>query len=175
MLVLVNFLAFQAGWFACVLGVANGNYWLGPVAITGVYLLNLFLTGEYLRETVIALFFITIGFAVDTQLTFFGVYTPSENILPSPFSPPWLMAMWLNLATIFNVSLRWMHGKYRLAALLGGLGGPLSYYGGGSLGALTYHDPLVFNLLVSGAVWAAITPLLLFTVGKINKQFASGA
>lgn len=174
MLVLVNFLAFQAGWFACVLGTANGNYWLGPMAITGVFVINLYLTGEYLREILIALFFITVGFAVDTQLTFFGVYTPLENFLPSPFSPPWLMAMWLNLATIFNVSLKWMHGKYRLAALLGGLGGPLSYYGGGSLGALTYHDPLVFNLLVSGAVWAAITPLFLFTVSKINKQFASG-
>lgn len=171
MRVLANFLAFQAGWFACLLGAANGNYWLGPMAITGVFVLNLYLTGEYIRETVIGLIFIAVGFAVDTQLTFFGVYTPQENILPSPFSPPWLMAMWLNLATIFNVSLRWMHGKYRLAALLGGLGGPLSYYGGGSLGALAYNDPLAFNLLVSAAVWTAITPLLLFTVTRINMRF----
>ena len=33
MSVLANFLVFQAGWFATVLGAANGAPWLGPVAV----------------------------------------------------------------------------------------------------------------------------------------------
>jgi hypothetical protein len=31
MRLLVNFVAFQLGWFACVLGAAQGLPWLGPV------------------------------------------------------------------------------------------------------------------------------------------------
>ena len=169
MRVLVNFLAFQAGWFACVIGVAKGFFWLGPLVISGVFALNLYLTGKYIRETIIALFFAAVGFGVDSLLTFFAVYTPQMHIMPAPFSPPWLIAMWVNLATVFNVSLKWLHNKYLLAALLGGLGGPVSYYGGGSFGALTYNSPVIFNLFVSGAVWAVITPLLLLTVMRINK------
>jgi energy-converting hydrogenase Eha subunit E len=51
------------------------------------------------------------------------------------------------------------------------LGGPLAYYGGVPFGALTYNNPLIFNLMVTGAVWAATTPLLLYAVLKINETF----
>lgn len=171
MRIIVNFLAFQAGWFACILGVAYNIYWLGPILVAAVFGLHLYLTGNYRREILIGLLFVAAGFVIDTQFAFFGVYTPFWHILPPPFSSPWLLAMWLNLATVFNVSLRWLHKRYRLAALLGGIGGPLAYYGGVPFGALTFHQPLIFNLMVTAAVWAAVTPLLFFAVAKINEKF----
>ena len=79
--------------------------------------------------------------------------------------------MWLNLATVFNVALRWLHNRYRLAALLGGIGGVLAYYGGDPLGALKYQQPLALNLLITGAVWAFVTPVLLFAVAHLNERF----
>ncbi len=36
MRLLLNFAAFQIGWFACVLGAANGFPWLGPVVVAAV-------------------------------------------------------------------------------------------------------------------------------------------
>ena len=167
----INFIAFQAGWFSCVIGAAQDLFWLGPLVVLAVFGLHLFMTGDHLKEISIGLLFMAAGFAVDSQLTFFGIYTPRQHLIPHPFSAPWLLAMWLNLATVFNVALRWLHDRYRMAALFGAFGGPAAYYGGGSLGALTFHEPLILNLLITGAVWAVATPLLIYGVGRINLNF----
>ncbi len=38
---LVNFVAFQAGWFACVLSAANGRPWLGVLVVGLIVALHL--------------------------------------------------------------------------------------------------------------------------------------
>jgi hypothetical protein len=38
---IVNFVGFQSGWFACVLGAAAGCPWLGLVVVAGVVALHL--------------------------------------------------------------------------------------------------------------------------------------
>jgi hypothetical protein len=172
LLIIVNFIAFQAGWFAGVLGAATSHFWLGPVTVCGVFILHLYLHKNVAREITIGGIFIFCGFATDSLLTAFQVYTPAAHFLPSPFSPPWLMCMWLNLATIFNVSLKWLSKRYLLSAILGGLGGGLSYYGGGSLGALKFNAPVLTNIIITGMVWSALTPVLFLIVNILNKRFA---
>ena len=51
---------------------------------------------------------------------------------------------------------------------LGAWGGPLAYYSGQRLGALTFHPPLVFHLAVLGAAWAVAVPLLFFLAEKFQ-------
>ncbi len=41
MKLMLNFVAFQLGWFACVLGAANALPWLGPVVVATVVSLHL--------------------------------------------------------------------------------------------------------------------------------------
>lgn len=171
MRLLVNLVAFQVGWFSCVMGAAYGFYWLGPVTVLAIFGLHLYLTGCYRRESLIGLVFLAAGFVVDTVLTASGVYSPAENLLPRPFSPPWLLALWLNLGIIFNVSLRWLHGRYRFAAIMGGLGGCAAYYSGYALGAMSFHIPFVLCLLVIGCVWAVVTPLLFYAVALLNHKY----
>lgn len=49
---LVNVIAFQAGWFSCVLGAANGYPMLGPVAVLLAVSLHLAMAYKPRRELV---------------------------------------------------------------------------------------------------------------------------
>jgi hypothetical protein len=56
--------------------------------------------------------------------------------------------------------MRWLHARLSWAALLGAIGGPLSYTAAARLGAIGLQKPA--RALVALAIgWAAITPLLL--------------
>jgi len=69
MRLLVNLIAFQIGWFACVMGAAYGFYWVGPMVVVTVFGLHLYLTDCYKRECLIGLVFLIAGFTADTVLT----------------------------------------------------------------------------------------------------------
>jgi hypothetical protein len=78
-----------------------------------------------------------------------------------PIVPPWITALWIGFATLPRFSLAWLRGKPWLAALLGGVAGPLSYLAGVRLGAVAVgaHPLLTFGVLA--AEYALVTPLLL--------------
>jgi hypothetical protein len=68
--------------------------------------------------------------------------------------------MWGLFATILNVSLRWLRGRWLIAALAGSIGGPLAYYGGHRLGALEFGNQSA-ALIALAIGWAVITPTLM--------------
>ena len=68
--------------------------------------------------------------------------------------------MWALFATILNVSLRWLKGRWAVAALAGAVAGPLAYYGGSRLGALQFGNEGV-ALIALSLGWAVFTPLLM--------------
>lgn len=171
-MIILNFIAFQLGWFAGVLGAANHLYWLGPLTVSVVFILHLYCHRNIVRETAIGGAFLLCGFATDSLLTALHLYTPAAHFFPHPFSPPWLMGMWLNLATVFKVSLQWLSKRYLISVVLGGVGGGASYYGGASFGALTFHDPVFTNVIITGLVWALLTPTLFWLVNTMNKRFS---
>ena len=70
-----------------------------------------------------------------------------------------MVCLWLNFAATLNASLAWLRGRTLLAALFGGVGGPLAYYGGAKMGA-TAALPTSAGLLVLATGWALMTPLL---------------
>lgn len=166
--VVINLIAFQCGWFASILGAAKGIYWLGPLVVCAVFIVHLFLTGNLLRECVLGLIITLVGFLTDTLLTAFHIYAPLPYLFDSPFSPPWLICMWLNFATLLNVSISWLRGRYVLSALLGGVGGAIAYYGGAALGALEYLEPVSTNIAITGIVWGVLTPFFFFVTNVLN-------
>jgi hypothetical protein len=172
MLIAVNFIAFQIAWFATILGVARGLFWLGPLAVLVAFALHLKIQGHVAREVSLALKIMIIGFATDTLLTAFGVYTPKSTLYPSPYSPPWLIGMWLNFSTLINSSINWLSRRYLLAAVLGGIGGAMAYYGGSGLGAMEFHQPLVRNLVITGLAWAVLTPSFFILSRYIDEKLA---
>jgi hypothetical protein len=75
-------------------------------------------------------------------------------------APLWMAALWMNFASTLDYSLAWMQGKPVLAAVFGGVGGPLAFVAGEQLGAIVLVDR-VLSLGVIGAGWLVVTPLLL--------------
>jgi hypothetical protein len=71
-------------------------------------------------------------------------------------------------ASTLNLSLAWMQGRYLIAILFGGSGGPLAYFGAENLGAVTLTSTSSFIAL--GVGWAIITPLLLVVASRLNKH-----
>jgi hypothetical protein len=158
---LLNVILFQAAWFAAVLGAAAGNPWYGPLAVALALAVNFALIDERRGELKLLLAAGALGFCFDTALTYAGIFTPRGNLLPHPFSPPWMVSLWLNFAATLNVSLAWLRGRYILAAAFGAVGGPLAYYSGARLGA-TEALPTTAGMLLLAIGWGIMTPLLVW-------------
>jgi hypothetical protein len=83
-------------------------------------------------------------------------------------APLWILALWALLAPMLREPMRWMHGRPVLAALPGAAGGVLSYAAAQRLGACAFPDP-AFSVLVLGAGWALIVPMLLAAAQRLDR------
>lgn len=110
------------------------------------------------------------GFVIDTFLVSIGVFSPVPYLFPLPFSPPWMVLLWMNFAATLDFSLKGLQGRYLLSAVLGSIGGPAAYYSGAKLGAMT-TIPETGDLLVLSAAWAVAVPALFWIAGRINQKY----
>jgi hypothetical protein len=157
---LINFAAFQIGWFACVLGAAYHMPWVGPVVVALAIALHLQRARAPMREVMLILAAGLVGAIWDSLLVAYAGMRYTSGTLIANTAPYWIVAMWMLFATTLNVSLRWLKQRWMLAALFGALGGPLAYYAGAELGALTFTDlGLAITALAIG--WALLVPLLM--------------
>lgn len=160
---------FQAGWFAAVLGAGYGMPWLGVIVVPIVVLIHVIISSDKQAELILILAAGAIGFCVDSLIISAGVFTPLPYLFPRPLSPPWMILLWMNFAITLNVSLKKLHGRYVLSAVLGSVAGPAAYYSGAKLGA-TSTLPDVSDLLALSVVWAAAVPGLFRIAASINKN-----
>jgi len=157
---LVNFVLFQIGWFACVQGAAHGMPWAGVAAALVIVAWHLARAPRPRPELTLLVIAAVIGFAWDSALVAAGwIEYPNGALIPGT-APVWIVAMWVVFATTLNVSLGWLKRSLPLALLFGALGGPLAYVAGGKLGGLSFlqQTPALIALAIG---WALITPLLL--------------
>jgi hypothetical protein len=160
MRLLGNLVAFQAGWFACVLGAANGRYLLGPAVVAAGVALHLALSEDRRGQALLLAAAAVLGLLVETALSAIGATAPARDAIPSPLPPLWLIALWPNFGAALPVSLRFLRGKTALSAVLGAVAGPGAYYGGARLGALSFPGGDGFGLALLAVVWAVSVPLL---------------
>lgn len=152
-----NLLLFQVGWFAAVLGAANGMAWLGPAVIALVLAIHLARARQRGNEAALIVLVLATGFAFESFLAGSGWVAYPDHA--STGAPLWMIALWANFAATLNVSLRSLRARSWLLAALGGIGGPLAYWGGANLGAMQWLEtaPVLVSLALG---WATITPLL---------------
>jgi hypothetical protein len=164
---LINFVAFQIGWFACVLSAANGLPWLGLLVVSLVIGLHLLLAerpGQEFRLIVLA---VLLGLVFDSMLVYSGWLRYAS---PDPFAglaPYWILGMWALFATTLNVSMSWLKNKTIMALLLGAIFGPLSYMAGQRLGALEFGD-FRSGMAALVVVWALAMPLLMIAAVRFD-------
>jgi len=163
---LLNFALFQAGWFACVLGGVRGEMAWGPIAVAAIVVVHLAVVSRSGERTGELGFIVAVGLAgtlLDTGLRVLEVTaypTSPEGI----FVPPWIAALWFLFATLPYHSLGWLRGRPTLAFLLGAIGGPLSYFGGVRMGAVSTGPEPVWTWLALAVEYAVVTPLMLACV-----------
>ena len=163
---LINLALYQAGWFACVLGAASGRGLPGAglaLLLVGVHVA---LVRDRTRELQLLAAAGALGMAVDSLQLTLGVFSyPSGSPLPW-LAPAWIAVLWIQFATLLHFALRWLSGRFLLAAILGFLGGPLSFYGGERLGAIVFASPASY--LVLACVWALAMPLLVWLGDRVR-------
>lgn len=156
-LLVPNLVLFQAGWFAAVLGAANGMAWLGPVVIAAILAFHLHRASNRASEAGLILTVLLVGLCFESVLAASGwvAYPGHDSIL----TPLWMVALWANFAATLNVALRSLRPRTWLLAALGGIGGPLAYWGGAGLGAMNWLEtwPVLLYLALG---WAILTPLM---------------
>ena len=162
-----NFVLFQIGWFACIIGAAN-NQVLWPVIGSLLYLAVHIWRSEHPNlELKLILKVLVFGVIADTLIANLG-FLHFQDAWPSPYlSPLWMWTLWALLASTINGSLSWLYRKPVLAAVLGAISGPLSYEAGIRLGAGSWgpHGQLA-GLVLLGIVWGLAMPLFFYWQGR---------
>jgi Protein of unknown function (DUF2878) len=154
------FVAFELAWLACVLGAAHGWPWAGVALAMIVIALSVALGAKPRVDAALVAAALFIGFIWDSSMAQLGWIAYAEPGPVPGIAPVWILALWALLAIVLREPLRWLHARLPLAALLGALGGPLSYAAAQRLGACRLVEPTVAGLALALG-WAAITPLLL--------------
>lgn len=164
----LNVAGFQIGWFASIWCAANAIDWAGPVAVFFIVAVQLVLfPNSVRRESSFLAAALLIGYALETGHIAIGVMITAGEQTRWPICPLWLPALWVNLAITMTRSLRWLD-KHRLAAcVLGAIGGPLSYWTGARLGAVTLDSNATFSLAALAIVWGTATPGLLYLARRM--------
>lgn len=152
-----NFLAFQVGWFACVLGAARGRPWLGPlvcVPICVIHLLGFADIGPELQFLTAMLIGGSLVSVLEERLQLLRL--PAAGRPYGGLPPLWISALWVLFGTTFHRSLGWLEGQLALAFVLGLVGGPLSYQAGARLGAVQVVPPRPRSLVLLGLIWGSV-------------------
>ncbi|MCA8971255.1 MAG: DUF2878 domain-containing protein [Planctomycetes bacterium] len=159
----INMVAFQAAWFACVVGAARGVPWLG-VAVTAV-VVAVFVRTESRRGSA-ALFVLGTAFAgviLEFVLSRSGIYSfvaVQDGPIGQVIDLAWMSCLWAAFATTLPRSLAWLSRRRVAGVVFGAVGGPLAFVAGEQLGAIRLGDPRTMALVVLGVVWAIAVPLL---------------
>lgn len=165
--VAVNLAASEAGWFACVSGAANGMPWIGPVVVLALVAMHLRLSKRPGPEIRLMLSAVLIGLVADSLLVVSGLVSYPAGTFIEGLAPYWILAMWALFATTLNVSMKWLRNRNILAAALGAVCGPLAYFAGEKLGAITFNQP-VLGLVALAVIWAAAMPLLVKLASRMD-------
>ena len=175
--VITNFVLYQIGWFACVIGAAKQMPWLGVIAVLIIIIWHLTQAKQPKQELKLLFIVLVIGGTFDQlllnhQLISYQAHGWGSASWSHLIVPVWILALWAEFVTVLNVSLRWLKQikppvRWIIAVLFGAIGGPLAYMGAEKLGAVTLNSaPASFIALSVG--WALLTPLLIKLSEKMD-------
>jgi hypothetical protein len=172
---LVNFLLYQIGWFAIVIGAGIGRPWLGGGISAVLVVVHYVMVEQRSRHLLLGAVAGLVGVALDSFQLALGVFEFPSGAVSQWLVPPWIAVLWIQFATILPFCLRWLSGRYGLAAALGLVGGPLAFYAGERFGAVLFLEPRGFHYLILGMVWGVALPALVFLSDRIVACGPQGA
>ena len=169
---LVNFIGFQVGWFACVLGAANDKELLGMIIALGIVIYHVVNQGDSRKELKLVLAATVIGLLWETWVLNLNILRYPSHPEALFWAPTWLIMMWALFATTINLSMGWLKDRWVLAVFMGAIFGPLAFVAGEKLGAVVFLDSTL-SMITLAIGWALLMPLLLWIAERINHNFNS--
>lgn len=156
----ITLVAYEAVWFAAVIGAGRGLWWPGVAATLAFAAWRLTVSAHRRVEWRLLAVALLLGFALECAWVRTGLLSYAA---PWPWAqaPAWLIALWLAFALTIVPLFGYLHARPWLAALFGALGGPLAYLGAArGWHAVLLPTPAWPALLALGAGWALALPLL---------------
>lgn len=164
---MLNLVAYQCAWLACVLGAANELPLVAIGVAAGVLLLHLAVAAVPERELALVTVAVLAGVVFESVLVASGWVRSNDPLLLAGTTPALMVALWAAFATTLNVALRPLRQRPLLCAALAAVGAPLAYQAGSEIGALVLVDALPALALVS-AGWAVLLPLLMRAAQRLD-------
>jgi hypothetical protein len=156
-----NFVIFQAAWFAAVLGAAHQLPLWGTTCVIAAIAWHLGVSARPGPEAVLVALACAIGLVVESAVAMQGHVAYPSGQPVAGLAPYWMVALWGELAIALNVTMRWLKGRWWLAALLGAIGGPAAFSGGVELGGAVFIDKTA-ALATLACIYAVAMPLLVW-------------
>lgn len=155
-----NLIAFQIGWFSCVLGGANQLPWFGVIISAIILFIHIKRAAHPTIEARLIFAALIIGLIFDgVLLNLHWIAFSAAPYWPDQLPPPWMVVLWGLFASTINISLAWLRHKRVMAILIGAIAGPVAYWSGARLGALQLTQP-TFALIYLSIGWAIAVPVL---------------
>jgi hypothetical protein len=167
----INFVLFQIGWFSVVVSAAQSRPGVGVAVIAFILAYHLYRSQPRGNELLLIFSALCIGLIWDSFMVASGLFIYASGSFVPYLAPYWILAMWALFATTLNLSLRWIKGRFLLAAISGAVFGPLAYYAGYQLGAVEISN-MQMAMLVQALGWGMILPLLGGIASWLDKGMA---
>ena len=170
---IINAILLDVAWALAVIPAAQGLTWIGPIfSLCWLGFHIVYYPTTRLADIKLCISAALLGYAIDSMLVVNGMISFPEHAQTGSPSTIWMIALWINLALTLNHSLVWLQHRYLLAAMIGAIAGPIAYFAGDKLNAMTL-DAGNLSLLAICIVWLATMPLLVwltYTIKRFEKN-----
>lgn len=157
---LITFIAYELVWFAAVIGAGRGLLWPGLSAAAGFIAWRMAVSAHRGVEAGLLVLALLIGAALETWWVRTGLIRYAAA-WPLAASPAWLLALWASFGLTIVPLFGYLHTRPWVAAALGALGGPASYWAAArGWHAVIFPARPQLTLLALALGWAAALPLL---------------
>ena len=167
---------YKVAWVCAILGGGVHGYpILSALPMLMWSLAWIFFQPNRKANTIMAVVSGLCGVLWDSGLVITGVMefpAPAQALFPSP---PWMISLWISFGAITHASFYKMYGRYVWAVIIGGIGGPMAYWGGVATDALIISSSKEFFLGMIALEWAIAFPFLLWAGQRVQQKYASNA
>ncbi len=162
----LNLVLYKVGWFAGVTTAAAGYPVLGMMVIGALIMTHGWLSTSWRGELRLVLACGALGLLVDSLQTTAGVLNFPASQSAGWLAPAWIVMMWMQMGTTLRYCLRFLQGRYLLAAVLGAVGGPLSFAAGERMGAVMLHPNPWVAMGSLAATWVLAMPFMTWLASR---------
>ncbi|MGC8518211.1 MAG: DUF2878 domain-containing protein [Steroidobacteraceae bacterium] len=157
---LLTFIAYELVWFAAVIGAGRARAWPGVCAAALFIAWRLTVSRRRALEVRLCALALLLGAALETVWVRAGLIRYAAA-WPLESSPAWLLALWASFGLTIVPLFGYLHSRPWLAATLGALGGPASYWAAArGWHAVIFPVRPLPTLLALSVGWAAALPAL---------------